>query len=358
MGEGLEQSPLVAEPLAGDGFVGAVDLGGTKILAAVVSPDGRVVARAKKSTGRNHGAGPVIDRIAECVREAAKGAGIEAADLRAVGIGAPGPVIPETGVVTVAVNLGWHDVPLRAELEQRLGVPVVVDNDVRVAVLAEHVVGAGRGAASLVGMWVGTGIGGGVVVNGEIVPGTSNAAGEVGHMTIKAGGPVCACGARGHLEPLASRSAVVKYLARRVKKGHKSALTHIVDGDVATSTSGDIAKAYRQGDKLVVEAIHRSTKYLSMGIASVANLLNPSIIVLGGGLVDALGEPYLRQVRHELEGRPLLAATRAVKVVQAALGDDAGIIGGSLVARHAARNTARPMAAVETAVSTEAIETR
>jgi glucokinase len=178
------------------------------------------------------------------------------------------------------------------------------------------------------------------VVDGEIVRGANNSAGEVGHMTIKAGGPRCACGARGHLEPLASRSAVVDYIAKRAKKGDATDLSRIVDGNLQDATSGDLARAYRHGDKLVTEAIHRSAKYLSIGIASVANLLNPELVILGGGLVDALGEPYLQSTRKELEGRPMLAATKPLKIEAAALGDDAGIVGAGLVARNLARRRA------------------
>jgi glucokinase len=332
----LDRAVSDSEPLAGDGYVGAVDLGGTKILAAVVGPDGQVISRSKKSVGKNHAPTAVIDRIAECVRDAARGAGIQPGEVRAVAIGAPGPVVPGEGIVTVAVNLDWHDVPLRAELERRLGVPVVVDNDVRVAVLGEHAVGAGRGTRNLVGIWPGTGIGGGVILDGQILTGVNNAAGEIGHMTIKAGGPRCACGARGHLESLASRSAVTRDIAQRVKKGQKTALTQIVGGDVANATSSDLADAYRQGDKLVIKVANRAAKYLAIGIASVANVLNPEMVILGGGLTEALGEPFVHQVQKELEGRPMLAATQSLKVVKSELGDDAGVVGAALLARRRA----------------------
>jgi glucokinase len=324
-------------PLAGDGYVGAVDLGGTKILAAVVAPDGTICSRSKKKTvGRQSDAEAVIARIADCLRDATTAAGIAPKQLLAVGVGAPGPVEGDTGVVTVAVNLGWRDVPLRSALEQLAGVPVAVENDVRVAVLAEHVAGAGRGSQSMLGVWLGTGIGGGVVIHGQLVGGVTNAAGEIGHMTIKAGGPTCACGARGHLEALASRSAIVRDLARRAQRGQKTALTHIVGDDVSRATSSDLAEALRQGDKVVMKAINRAAKYLSMGIANLANVLNPELVVMGGGLVEALGEPFVRQVAEEVVKRPMFAATHALNIVPAALGDDAGIVGAALIARRLA----------------------
>jgi glucokinase len=321
--------------LAGSGFVAAVDLGGTKILAAIVAPDGRIVARAKKKSGaKSHDPGPVIDRIADSVREASAAAGLALDAVQAIGIGAPGPVSRDTGVVAVAVNLGWHDVPLRSELERRVGRPVAVENDVRLAVLAEQVAGSGQGAESLIGVWPGTGIGGGVIVHGKIVTGSTNSAGEIGHMTIKAGGPLCACGARGHLEALASRTAIVRWMVKRVERGDSTLLTDLIGPDLTRATSGDLAEALRRGDKLTVAAIGRSAKYLAIGIASVANLLNPEVVVLGGGLVEALGEPFVEQIRRQLKGRPMLASTDPLRIVRSALGDDAGIVGAALVARR------------------------
>lgn len=332
---------LDANPLAGEGYVGAVDLGGTKILAVLFGPDGRIVSRAKKPTGKNHDPAVVIDRIAACVDEAARSAGIEAAELRAVGIGAPGPVDPENGSVRTAPNLGWNDVPLAAELERRLGVPVALDNDVRVAVIGENEVGAGRGVDNWVAFWPGTGIGGGIVIDGRILTGVRHAAGELGHITIKAGGPRCGCGGRGHLEALASRTAVTRDIAKQVKKGEKSLLSQIVKGgDVERAKGGDLAAAFEKGDKVVVKAIDRAAKYLAIGIASIANAINPELIVLGGGLVEAIGDPFVRRVQEEISGRPLAAATAELRVVRSALGDDAGATGAGLLARRLATHRA------------------
>ena len=335
MAEVDTKTAIHQEPLAGTGYVAGIDLGGTKILVAIVAPDGRIVARAKKkSISRGSDAAIVIDRIADCVRDATHAAGILPNQLQAIGIGAPGPIVLETGVVTVAVNLGWHDVPLKAELERRLGIPVGVDNDVRVAVLAEYLAGAGRGARNMIGLWPGTGIGGGIIVNGEIVIGSTNSAGEIGHMTIKAGGPICACGGKGHLESLASRGAIVRDIAALVHRGEKTLLIGIVGPDVTRATSSDLADALHQGDKLVIRVLDRAAKYLSIGIASLANVLNPETVVLGGGLIQALGDPFVRLIAQKVEGRPMLAATSSLKIAQSLLGDDAGIIGSALVARR------------------------
>lgn len=323
--------------LAGEGYVGAVDLGGTKILAAVFAPDGTIAGRAKKATGRDHSLETVADRMADCVREAARSARVDAAQLRAVGVGAPGTIEAATGVVLTAPNLDWENVPLKAELEARLGVPVDVDNDVRVAVIAEHAAGAGKGVQNMVGIWPGTGVGGGVVLNGQLFRGTNGLAGEIGHITVKAGGPRCSCGGRGHLEALASRTAIVREIAKAAKRGTATRLAQIVRGDLTTATSGDLAKAWGRGDKVVSRVLDRAARHLAHGIASVANLLNPELVVLGGGVVEALGDRFVEQIAQEVRKLPLHESTRSIRIVRAAFGDDAGISGAAIIARRLVR---------------------
>ena len=322
-------------PLAGAGHAAAIDLGGTKILAALFAPDGTVVSRAKKMTHAERGEAEVVDRMAEAVREAAASAKIDVSALEGVGVGAPGPIGADGGVVQVAPNLGWTEFPLRDELSRRLGRPVFLGNDVSVAVLAEHQAGAGRGTRYMVGIWPGTGVGGGIIVDGKLYGGAGQMAGEIGHTTIKAGGPKCGCGGRGHLEALCSRTAIVKEIARQVKKGAKTELTKIVGKDVSDATSGDLAKAVERGDKLVGKVLDRTAKYLALGIANVANLLNPELVVLGGGVIEALGEAYVERVRELVRKQPLEAVTRELRIEASQLGDDAGITGAALLVRKA-----------------------
>ncbi len=329
--------------LAGDGYVVAIDLGGTKILTAIVGPTGEIIGRKKKSTGKNHDPAVLIDRIAECVREALLASGLEIGVLRGVGIGAPGTVDFTNGVVSHAPNLGWHDVRLKAELERRLGVPVAVDNDVRIAVRAEHAIGIGRGVRHMIGIWPGTGVGGGIVIDGEVVTGATNSAGELGHITVKAGGPLCGCGGRGHLEALASRTAIVKYIEKRVQKGDSTILQKSEDA-ISKTRSEALAKAYVHGDKVVTKAINRAARYLSIGIASIANTVNPELVVIGGGLVEALGEPFVRRIADGVRGQPMIAATENLRIVRSALGDDAGAMGAALIARRLANANNLPAA--------------
>jgi len=322
-------------PLAGPGPAAAIDLGGTKILAAIFGPDGTVVSRAKKMTRAERGSDVVVDRMAEAVREAAADAGIVPDALEGIGVGAPGPIGADGGVVRVAPNLGWTEFPLRDELARRLGRPVFLGNDVSVAVLAEHQAGVGRGTRHMVGIWPGTGGGGGIIADGKLYGGAGQMAGEIGHMTIVAGGPKCGCGGRGHLEALCSRTAIVKEIARQVKRGTKTELTKIAGKNVSDATSGDLKKALDKGDRLVSKVIERTAKYLALGIASVANALNPELVVLGGGVIEALGEPFVARVRELVRKQPLEAVTGTLRIEASQLGDDAGITGAVLLVRRA-----------------------
>jgi glucokinase len=327
-------SSLNGNALAGHGYIGAIDLGGTKILASIAAPDGTIVSRAKKMTRADRGAETVVERMTEAVREAAAEAGIDVRAIVAAGVGAPGPIDTANGVVKQAPNLGWDNFPLRDALSTRLGCPVSVGNDVSVAVLAEHAAGAGRGVRHLVGIWPGTGVGGGMIMDGKLYGGVGDLAGEVGHMTIKAGGPKCGCGGRGHLEALCSRTAIVREIAKMVKRGAKSEITKIAGGNILQATSGDLAKALLRGDKVVMKVLDRASKHLALGIASVANLLNPEMVVLGGGVIEALGDPFVERVTELVRKQPLRAATADLKIVKSQLGDDAGITGAALLARQ------------------------
>ncbi|NCA14222.1 MAG: ROK family protein, partial [Proteobacteria bacterium] len=283
--------------LAGTGYVAGIDLGGTKILAAIFSPDGSIVSRA------------------------AKVARLDLSQVAAVGTGVPAPVDPVTGVVHMTPNIdGWEDMPLKQELGGRLdGIPVAIDNDVRVAVIAEHGAGAGVGIRNMVGIWPGTGVGGGLILDGRIYTGSSSYAGEIGHITIKEGGAPCGCGGRGHLEAYCSRTAIVRHLEKLIRDGKKTRLTRIVGRDLLRAKSSDLAEAAALGDAVVVSVLDRTARYLAIGIASIANLLNPEMIVLGGGVVEALGDDFVENVAKRVRREPFRATTGPLKIVASAL---------------------------------------
>lgn len=311
-----------------------VDMGGTKILSAVIDAEGNILGTAKVPTKADRGPSVVIDRIAGSIRKAIDKSGVAAASIQAVGIGAPGPLDPATGVVIFAPNLRWKDVRLKDELEARVGFPTYVDNDVNVGTLGEHVFGAGQGFQNVVGIFVGTGIGGGIILQGELFHGASKTAGEIGHIIVKAGGPRCGCGTRGCLEAIASRTAMTKQFQKAIKKGQKSVLSELTRGDLSAIRSGVLAKAIRLNDKLTLKVIKKTTKYLGVGIGSIVNFLNPEMIVLGGGVVEALDDTFLDDIRAAAKKYALPNTLSGVQIVPAKLGDNAGILGAAALARQ------------------------
>ena len=317
-----------------------VDMGGTKILSAVIDAEGNILGTAKVPTKADEGTSVVIDRIANSIRKAINKSNVTPDSIQAVGIGAPGPLDPATGVVIFAPNLGWRDVPLKAELEARVGFPTFVDNDVNVGTLGEHVFGAGRGFQNVVGIFVGTGIGGGIILQGELFHGASKTAGEIGHIIVKAGGPRCGCGTRGCLEAIASRTAMTKQFQKAIlKKGKASVLSKLTGGDLRAIRSGVLAKAIRANDKLTLKVIKKTTKYLGIGIGSIVNFLNPEMIVLGGGVVEALDDTFLDSIRAAAKKYALPNTLDGVQIVQAELGDNAGILGAAALARQRSETT-------------------
>ena len=319
-------------------YVVGVDLGGTKILAAVVDPQGNIVGRSKRKTLPSSATNPdpplVADRIAVAVQEAVAAANLSMASVKGVGASAPGPVKVDTGWVHKAANLpGWDNgYDLGPELSKRLQLPVVVDNDVNLGTLGEAVYGAGQGYADLIGIFVGTGIGGGVIFGGRLRRGFRWGAGEIGHMTVAIGGPLCGCGERGHVEAFASRGAISRRLAEAIAAGEATALTVKQGGVIA---SGEIRRAIDAGDPLTQRVLADAEETLGIFIASLVNLLDPQCVVLGGGLVEGLGQPYVTAVaKHAFAHFFLRDDMDKVKIVQAGLGDDATVLGASVLARN------------------------
>ena len=312
-----------------------VDMGGTKILSAVIDAKGNILGTAKVPTKADEAPSVVIDRIADAIQKAIDKSGVNEASIEAIGIGAPGPLDPATGVVIFAPNLGWRDIRLKDELETRVGIPTFVDNDVNVGTLGEHVFGAGQGVQNVVGIFVGTGIGGGIILQGELFHGASKTAGEIGHIIVKAGGPKCGCGTRGCLEALASRTAMAKQFQKAIKKKkQKSIVTELTNGDLRTIRSGVLAKAIRANDKLTLKIFKKVTKYLGVGIGSIVNFLNPEMIILGGGVVEALDDTFLDNIRAAAKKYALPNTLDGVQIVRAELGDNSGILGAAALARQ------------------------
>jgi glucokinase len=311
-----------------------VDVGGTKIQSAAMRAK-KVVGGARMATPLT-GAEDVSAAIGDAVTKALADAGAQLSDLTAVGIGAPGTIDSEAGTVSSSPNLpgfqGLEAVPLGAMVSQALGgVPVKLDNDVRVAILGEWKRGTGRGYRHLLGVWVGTGVGGGLVLDGALYEG-QGAAGEIGHMIVKPGGRVCSDGRRGHIEAYAGRGQMEAHARHLVKQGHKTELFDIMEKRGRTRLSSGVwAAALEKKDKMAVALVDDAVRALAVGLASVQNLLALEAIVIGGGLGDRLGPPFVERIREEMQ--PLLfVPDHPPTLLSSEFGDLAGAVGAAVLA--------------------------
>jgi glucokinase len=315
---------------------GGVDLGGTKIQTVVLAADGEVRGEAREQTPTTGGPEAVSAAIASTVREAARAVGVETAGLAAVGVGSPGDVDESAGTVTQARNLpDWDGAfPLGGRLSEELGTRVAVANDVRAATQAEVELGAGRPYRSLLGVFWGTGVGGGIVLDGRPWLG-GGAAGEIGHTVVKIGGRRCGCGRRGCLEAYAGRASMEHKARRLVDQGEHTELFEIMRKRGRTRlTSGVWARALERKDEMATHLIHQAVEALGAGIGSAVNLLDVEAVIIGGGLGTRLGEPYVDRIREAMTPH-LFLDSRPPAVHLTALGDLGGAIGAALVARGA-----------------------
>jgi glucokinase len=313
---------------------GGIDLGGTKIQAAVVNSRHRVLGEARVPTPREGGPKDVADAMAEALLAAAASAGIESGELRGVGVGSPGSIDEGTGTVSQALNLpGWDgSYPLGPRLAEALGTEVRIGNDVQVATNAEATLGAGRDYESLLGVFWGTGVGGGIVLNGRPWVGRGAAA-EIGHVVVKRGGARCPCGRRGCMEAYAGRLAMEKRARKLHERGRETVLFEIMERRGHDRLSSSVWEhALREGDELAEEILERGVKALGAGIASAVNMLDPEAVVIGGGIGVRLGEPYLRRIEKRMM-KNVFADDRPPDVRLAELGDLGGAIGASLLVR-------------------------
>jgi glucokinase len=306
-------------------LLGGVDLGGTNVTLAVGRPDGTVEAERKMPTRGSEGPEAILERIALGLRDLSGGK-----PLARVGMGVPGLADLEAGVTKFLPNLPtqWRDVPVARILSAELGCDVRLLNDVRMATLGELAYGRGRDARTMAFFSVGTGVGGGVAIDGKLRLGPLGAAGEVGHQTILPDGPRCGCGNRGCLETLASAPALVAEGIRLLKSGLAPSLEEIVKGDLGAVTPEAMA---RSTDASIREAIERAGEYLGIGVANVVVILHPDLVVVGGG-VSGLGEPLLSPLRAAVRRRVGMFPPETVRIERSVLGDRAGILGAVALA--------------------------
>lgn len=312
-------------------FAIGVDLGGTKVASAIADAEGHILSKHTFPTGGEDGAEAVMDRIKAGIRQLLEDVDASPAQLIGIGVGSPGPLDTRRGVVVFAPNLPFRNVPVTDILQQEFHVPVFLENDANAAGLGEARLGAGQGRRHVVYITVSTGIGGGIIIDGRIYRGAHDFAGEIGHMTIEPGGPVCGCGNRGCLEAVASGTAMARDGRSMMIAGRTPILAQLVEQDPEKVNAETVAQAAQQGDEGCRELVERTGYYLGLGVANVANLLDPEMVIIGGG-VAKMGEPLFARVRQVLSQRALAAVANAVEVVPAALGGDAGVIGAVQVA--------------------------
>jgi glucokinase len=311
-----------------------IDLGGTKILAGVVAPDHSILGRAKRTTPAKEGGAAILEAMVGCLDEAVANAGLSRADIAAAGIGSPGPLDVKAGLILFSANLNVKNFPIGPQLAAALNRPVLVQNDVRVGGYAEFRLGAGRGYRDIIAAFVGTGIGGCVILGGEIVTGSTGNAGELGHIIIKVGGPRCGCGARGCMEALASKTAIARRVTKAVSKGFPTVLGDKIARRGGRLKSGDLADAVAAKDPVALKEVQRAAHFLGLGLGSLINVLGPEIVIIGGGVAEALGAPYVDLVRTAARSQALADPEGTIRIDRAALGDDAGILGAALLARE------------------------
>lgn len=313
------------------------DLGGTKMMATVFDRKFRPLGSRRRKTKGAEGGSAGVERMMKTINEALADAGVPASRLGGIGVGLPGPLDLEKGIIIEASNLGWKNVKLRQMLADKYKCPVVLANDVDAGTFGEYRFGAGKGARCVLGVFPGTGIGGGLIYEGKIFRGKSRSCLEIGHMMVDPRGRICGCGRRGCLETVASRLAIAADVAMAAYRGETSFVYEAAGTDLADIRSSLLADAIKAGDKVVEKIIRNAARRIGEAVASASNLLAPDVVLLGGGLVEALSGIFVEEVRATVTGRVMDSFARSITVTAATLGDDATVLGAAaLVAEQVA----------------------
>jgi glucokinase len=312
-------------------FVLGIDIGGTNLVVGSVAEDGSVLqATDSEPTHAEAGATDVLDRLVALAGRAIERTRQEVpdAEILGVGVGAPGPLDTRSGVVLLTPNLGWVNMPLRQIIHDRLGLPAALDNDANCAVLGEWWVGAARGSRHAIGITIGTGIGGGLILDGRLYHGASDVAGEIGHTTIDTEGRRCKCGNYGCLEAYASGPNIALRAIEALEAGAESRLPGYVAGDLRQLTAQTVYQAAQDGDELALEVVNDTAKFLGVGIGNLLNVFNPEVVVVCGGVTLA-GDHLFVPMRREVARRAFKPAVTACRIVPGELAGTAGVYGAA-----------------------------
>lgn len=315
-------------------YIIGVDLGGTKIATVLTDLCGKILGRGELATEARCGQDAVIENVFKSVDMVLAKTHVSTDEVIGLGIGSPGPLDAQSGVVLEAPNLGWENVPIRDILQERYNVPVYLENDANAAGLAEQRFGAGRGSDYLLYVTVSTGVGGGIIVHGSAYQGAHGIAGEIGHIAIDPEGPLCNCGSTGCLEAFASGTGLVRRSITAIEAGAKTKVTDMVDGDLSKVTAITLAEAARSGDEFAIDMYKSVGRYLGIGLASIVNFMDPEVIVIGGGLSKS-ADLFFDEIRKTINARAFKAAAEKVKIVRSELGGDVGTLGSVAVVMDA-----------------------
>jgi len=308
-----------------DYFVIGIDIGGTNYRVALADVGGNLISRNAEPTRAHEGPEIGLERIKETVKETT--AAIDFDKVRAIAVSTGGPLNPQTGVLLTPPSLpSWRNVPIKASLEETFKIPVWVENDADLAALGEQRFGAGRGCDRVIYITVSTGIGGGIILDGNLLTGSDLSVAEIGHMVVDPNGPQCNCGGKGHLEPLASGTAIARIARERISAGQSSNLSQICGDDLSRLTAEMVVEAARDSDPLASEIVEEAGMYLGMAIASLIHIFDPQVVIIGGGVSNA-GGLILGPIRKSITERIMPDFRGRARVVQSELGDDSGIMG-------------------------------
>lgn len=309
-----------------------IDVGGTGIKHGLVSEEGQLFHFNTVATEAWKGPDHVIDRIAFCIQNLRDISHAESYEVYGIGIGFPGPLNPKSGLILNAPNMpGFVNIPLRDRIRERFNIPTTLENDANAAVYGEWWCGSGKGSQNMIGLTLGTGVGGGIILHGRLYSGVDGTAGEMGHMTVEPDGFLCNCGNRGCLETLASGTSLVRRAREALNNGARSILTEMVGNDLTRLTPKMVHDAQLQGDELGDQIMNETARYLGIAIANLINLFNPEVVSLAGGVANA-GDDLFNPLREEVKKRAFERPARTARIVQAVLTETAGTIGAAGVA--------------------------
>ena len=309
-----------------------LDIGGTKILGVIFDEKKKIIYRLKKKTKKDGDDSANVEKvIVSVVDEMIKSAGIKKNQIHAIGVGAPGVIDQADGVVLFSPNLPWRDYDIKTPMESKFGVPFYIGNDVNVGVLGEYKYGAAKGYQNVVGFFVGTGMGGGLILDGKLFTGNKFKAAEYGHMILDPEGPLCNCGQRGCLEAFSSKKGMSAYIRQQASRGRQSQLADVIEDGVFRSKF--LKKALKENDTVAVEAVDRACHYLAVATGNMINTISPDVVIYGGGVIEAVGDIFLEKISAEVDKYCMPSIRSTVDLKNASLGDDSVIYGALAMIR-------------------------